>query len=87
MLGFIYVGIEEFTVMLNSQVGRGKLSDPLKYEEWIDDKTRILKECDPHIDLMLFPDDDIEVFPIICYLNNEHDFNKIISIQNKICNP
>ena len=43
------------------QVGRGKLTEPLKYEEWIDDKTKILKECDPHLDLMLFPDDDIEV--------------------------
>ena len=43
------------------QVGRGKLTDPLKYEDWIDDKTRILKECDPHLDLMLFPEDDIEV--------------------------
>ena len=48
------------------QVGRGKLTDPLKYEDWIDDKTRILKECDPHLDLMLFPDDDIEVKKELC---------------------
>ena len=27
-----------------------------------DDKTKILKECDPHLDLMLFPEDDIEVY-------------------------
>ena len=43
------------------QVGKGRLPDPLKYEEWIDNKSSILKECDPHLDLMLFPEDDIEV--------------------------
>ncbi|KAL5265112.1 hypothetical protein ACHWQZ_G006003 [Mnemiopsis leidyi] len=53
--------MDDDTRDLIAAVGRGKLTDPLKYEDWIDDKTQILKECDPHLDLMLFPDDDIEV--------------------------
>ena len=44
------------------QVGReGHLIEPINYEEWIDGKTTVLRECDPHTDLMLFPSDDIEV--------------------------
>ena len=41
-------------------VALGNLLEPIDYEGWIDSKISILKK-DPHFDLMLFPEDDVEV--------------------------